>query len=75
MWLNYKEMYYNVDNEKMLIDKRLEMVRLTNENNIKKAAKFYSCSKNTIKKWCTPTLTRMFKILNTKVSTVKKKPK
>jgi transposase len=45
-------MYLNIDNEKMLIDKRLEMVRFANENSIKKAARFYSCSKNTIKKWC-----------------------
>ena len=52
MWSSYKEMYYNVDNEKVLIEKRLEMVRFANENSIKKAARFYSCSKNTIKKWC-----------------------
>lgn len=52
MWSSYKEMYYNVDNEKTLINKRLEMVRFANENSIKKAARFYSCSKNTIKKWC-----------------------
>lgn len=52
MWSSYQEMYMNIDNEKMLIDKRLEMVRFANENSIKKAARFYSCSKNTIKKWC-----------------------
>ena len=52
MWSSYQEMYMNVDNEKVLIDKRLEMVRFANENGIKKAARFYSCSKNTIKKWC-----------------------
>ena len=52
MWSSYKEMYYNVDNEKVLIDKRLEMVRFANENSIKAAARFYSCSKNTVKKWC-----------------------
>ena len=52
MWSSYQEMYLNIDNEKMLIDKRLEMVRFANENSIKHAAKFYSCSKNTIKKWC-----------------------
>lgn len=52
MWSSYQEMYNNIDNEKLLIDKRLEMVRFANENNIKKAARFYSCSKNTIKKWC-----------------------
>ena len=44
-------MYLNTDNEKLLIDKRLEMVRFANENGIKKAARFYSCSKSTIKKW------------------------
>ena len=52
MWSSYKEMYYNVDNEKVLIEKRLEMVRFANENSIKAAARFYKCSKNTIKKWC-----------------------
>ena len=52
MWSSYQEMYMNVDNEKMLVDKRLEMVRFANENGRKKAARFYSCSKNTIKKWC-----------------------
>lgn len=52
MWSSYREMYMNIDNEKMLIDKRLEMVRFANENSIKKAARFYSCSKNTVKKWC-----------------------
>lgn len=51
MWSSYQEMYMNIDNEKLLIDKRLEMVRFANENGIKKTAKFYSCSKNTIKKW------------------------
>lgn len=52
MWSSYQEMYMNIDNEKMLIDKRLEMVRFANDTGIKKAAKFYSCSKNTVKKWC-----------------------
>ncbi len=52
MWSSYQEMYMNIDNEKMLINKRLEMVRFANESGIKKASKFYSCSKNTIKKWC-----------------------
>ncbi len=52
MWSSYQEMYKNVDNEKVLIEKRLEMVRFANENGIKKASKFYSCSKNTVKKWC-----------------------
>lgn len=28
------------------------MVRFANENSIKRAARFYRCSKNTIKKWC-----------------------
>lgn len=52
MWSSYQEMYMNIDNEKMLVQKRLEMVRFANENGIKVAARFYSCSKNTIKKWC-----------------------
>lgn len=40
MWPSYQEMYMNVDNEKMLIDKRLEMVRFTNENGIRKQLNF-----------------------------------
>ena len=52
MWNSYQEMYKSINNEKMLIDKRLEMVRFANEIGIKKTAKRYSCSKNTIKKWC-----------------------
>ena len=52
MWTTYKEMYDNIDNEKKLMDKRLEMVRLANEHGIKASARVYSCSKNTIKKWC-----------------------
>ena len=51
MWSSYQEMYMNIDNEKLLIEKRLEMVRFANENGIKKAARFYNCTKNTIKKW------------------------
>lgn len=51
MWSSYQEMYMNTNNEKMLIDKRLEMVRFADEYGIKKAARFYKCSKNTIKKW------------------------
>lgn len=50
MWSGYRKMYLNVNNEKMLIEKRLEMVRLANDTNIKKADRFYNCSKNIIKK-------------------------
>ena len=52
MFCSYKDMYDSIDNEKVLIDKRLEMVRYANDNGIKVAARFYKCSKNTIKKWC-----------------------
>ena len=31
MWSSYQEMHLNIDNEKMLIDKRLEMVRFANK--------------------------------------------
>ena len=36
MWSSYQEMYMNIDNEKLLIDKRLEMVRFANDVGIKK---------------------------------------
>ena len=52
MWTSYQEMYKSIDNKEMLINKRLEMVRFANEESIKKAATRYSCSKNTVKKWC-----------------------
>ena len=45
-------MYDSIDNEKILINKRLELVRFANENGIKVAARFYSCSKKNIKKRC-----------------------
>lgn len=51
MWSSYQEMYLNTKNEKLIIDKRLEMVRFSNEHGIKPAARFYNCSKNVIKKW------------------------
>lgn len=49
MWSSYQEMYMNIDNEKLLIEKRLEMVRFANENRIKKAAGFYNCTKILLK--------------------------
>lgn len=52
MFFTYKEMYDSINNEKVLIHKRLELVRYANEFGIKVAARFYKCSKNTIKKWC-----------------------
>ena len=52
MFCCYKDMYDSIDNEKVLMDKRLEMVRYANDNGVKVAARFYKCSKNTIKKWC-----------------------
>lgn len=51
MFTSYQELYMNSDNMDYIVSKRLEMIRYTTENGIKKAAKFYSCSKNTIKKW------------------------
>lgn len=52
MFCSYKDMYDSIDNEKILMDKRLELVRYANDNGVKVAARFYKCSKNTIKKWC-----------------------
>ena len=52
MFFSYKDMYDSIDNEKILMDKRLELVRYANDNGVKVAARFYKCSKNTIKKWC-----------------------
>ena len=39
-------MYDSIDNEKILMDKRLELVRYANDNGVKVAARFYKCSKN-----------------------------
>ncbi len=52
MFCSYNDMYNSIDNEKVLMDKRLELVRYANDFGIKVAARFYKCSKNTIKKWC-----------------------
>ena len=52
MWSSYQEMYLNTKNEKLIIDKRLEMVRSAHEIGIKPTARLYRCSKNVIKKWC-----------------------
>jgi len=52
MWNSYNEMYLNVNNEKTLIDKRLEMVRYAMENSINAAVKYYNCKRNTVRKWC-----------------------
>ncbi|MEG1411842.1 MAG: helix-turn-helix domain-containing protein [Terrisporobacter sp.] len=41
-----------IENESYIKNKRLEIVRYANDFEIKPAARFYSCSKNTIKKWC-----------------------
>ncbi len=51
MFGSYQEMYMNIDNLDLLINKRLEMVRFASENGYKVATRFYNCSKNTIKKW------------------------
>lgn len=52
MFTSYKDMHNSIDDEKKLMDKRLELVRYANDNGIKIAARFYKCSKNTVKKWC-----------------------
>jgi len=51
MFTSYQEMYMNTKNMDYIVQKRLEMVRYSSEHGIKKATNFYSCSKNTIKKW------------------------
>ena len=40
MWSSYQEMYMNIDNEKLLIEKRLEMVRFANEMGLRKLLGF-----------------------------------
>ena len=39
MWSSYQEMYLNTKNEKLIIDKRLEMVRFAHEIGIKPTAR------------------------------------
>ena len=51
MWSSYSDVYFHTNDEKVLIDKRLELIRFANEEGIKAAARFYKCSKNTVKKW------------------------
>ena len=52
MWSSYQEMYLNTKNEKLIIDKRLEMVRSAHEIGIKPTARLFNCTKNVVKKWC-----------------------
>ncbi len=52
MWSSYKEMYLNTTNEKLIVDKRLEMVRSAHKIGFKPTARLYRCSKNVVKKWC-----------------------
>jgi len=52
MWSSYKEMYLNTRNEKLIIDKRYEIVRSAHDIGIKPTARLYRCSKNVVKKWC-----------------------
>jgi len=52
MWSSYQEMYLNTKNEKLIIDKRLEMVRSAHEIGIKPTARLYKCCRNVVKKWC-----------------------
>ena len=52
MLISYQEIYLNSDNEDFIIKKRLEMIRFANRSGYKTTAKFYSCSRRTIKKWC-----------------------
>jgi hypothetical protein len=49
---SYQEIYLNSDNMDFIISKRLEMVRYANENGYQRTAKYYSCTRKTIKKWC-----------------------
>ena len=45
-------MYLNTKNEKLIIDKRLEIVRFAHEIGIKPTTRLYKCSKNVVKMWC-----------------------
>ena len=52
MFTSYQEMYMNTDNMDFIVGKRLEIVRYAFDHGIKASARFYNCSKNTIRKWC-----------------------
>lgn len=52
MWSSYQEMYLNTKNEKLIVDKRLEMVRSAHEIGIKPTARLYKCTRHVVKKWC-----------------------
>jgi len=52
MLISYQEMYLNSDNQEFIIQKRLEMVRYANENGYATAAKYFCCTRKTVKKWC-----------------------
>ena len=52
MFGSYQEMYLNADSITYVVNKRLEMVRYASVEGFKVTARFYNCSKNTVKKWC-----------------------
>jgi len=52
MFGSYQEMYLNASTIAYVVSKRLDIVRYANDEGIKAAARFYDCSKNTVKKWC-----------------------
>ena len=49
--ITYQEMYLNSNSKEFIIEKRLELVRYAQEIGIKKTAKMFCCSKNTVKRW------------------------
>ncbi|MDD4796097.1 MAG: leucine zipper domain-containing protein, partial [Bacilli bacterium] len=51
MFTTYEEMYRNAYNMDFIVEKRLEMVRYAFDHGIKPAAKYFRCSKNSVKKW------------------------
>ena len=68
---SYQELYLNSDNKDYIVTKRLEMVRFAMDKNYKAAARFFNCSKNTVKKWSR----RYQKLGNAGLIDISRKPK
>lgn len=52
MYETYKEMYNSEENMDLIIQKRIEMVKMGNEQGYKPTARHFKTDRNTVRKWC-----------------------
>ena len=52
MYESYKEMYKKENNKDLILQKRIEMVKMGNEIGYKPTAREFKTDRNTVRKWC-----------------------